>query len=233
MLTLLAGVAALGALALLASWFLARSRPAWWTPAAAPSNSADAAERLEHAVMRQITAMRPVAEPAPALTPAAVASESAAEWAVSIRQEDVAAWLQDRFPRWVASRGGAWPEDVSPPRIQLRADSILLGAAVRGVEGDVLWVDALPEVRADGSLWLAVNRTGIGRLPLPAAQILERLPQNLLGDAASRVLDIAAGRAPIAPKAELSLDDGRRVRLLSLRVHDGWLEVKAATIAPE
>lgn len=188
--------------------------------------------------MRQITAMRPVAEPAPAPTPsqpapAAVASESAAEWAVSIRQEDVAAWLHDRFPRWVESRGGTWPEDVSPPRIQLRADSILLGAAVRGVDGDVLWIDALPELRPDGSLWLTVNHTGIGRLPLPAAQILERLPQNLLGDAASRVLDIAAGRAPIAPKAELSLDDGRRVRLLSLRVHDGWMEVKASTIAPE
>lgn len=202
-----------------AAWLAAGAVPAWWTRAGAGVGTAQAAEALENAVVSQLTMVR---ETDPAL-PAGGPWRSA-EWAVSIKESDAAAWLTHRMPRWVENR---WPERAAEavrrsPRIEFAEGEVRIG--VRDDASRVVWASCVPRVGGDGSVWLEAASAAVGRVPVR---------QSWVGRAASaEVADVLAGRRALLPAGAMELEDGRRVRLVGLLVRDGRLEVRAVTERP-
>ncbi len=166
---------------LLVALGLSRATPAWWTrvQTLAP-DAASQAESLEAAAMAQASLVRPGAT-----TDGRWRSEP---WSVSLSEADANAWLGERLPRWVESRGDEvrWPRPVRAVRVAFHEDSIWLGALVLDAAADgnaaasigpardpqdqpasVLSVALTPRMDDAGQLWLAAGSVGVGRLTLP------------------------------------------------------------------
>jgi len=225
-----AGTAALAALA------LTRATPAWWRPIdPADPATIDAAQAVEHAVVRQLSALRPAASP-PATPDASWRSET---WSVSLSQADANAWLAARLPRWLESREKRvlWPAGVREVRVGFGDGVVRLGVrlAADGRE-QIAVAHVAPDLRADGSLWLPASWFSIGRLPVPGAWALggadpgDYLPADLARlPQVRRLADVLGGAAPLVNAAVIRLEDGRRVRLLRIAAREGRLELTCRT----
>lgn len=235
---LVAALVALAGLALLAgapvAW-LVHARPGWW-----PEQRGDMewalvrARGLENGVVTLLTDARPIngitghSEP----------------WAVSVRADDASAWLLARLPSWAAhqDRLGRWPSQIVETRARLDDGGVTLGVRVRpsGAAGDgsdqYLTARLEPSITADGALWLRAQTVSLGRLRVPASWMFadngeapslaaglvgapERVPADLLArPEARRVARALAGLEPLLIEPVLDLHDGRRVRLLAVRI---------------
>ncbi|MEL6329981.1 MAG: hypothetical protein AAFR38_09980 [Planctomycetota bacterium] len=161
-------------------------------------------------------------------------------WFHEIDDESATAWLSGRLPGWLAAEFGLdeWPEELSEVQVDFADGAIRVGARLGGRErGRVLSATLRPRVDDDGSLWLDAAGVAVGRLPLPTWWVIgeakagaaERLPDlDGLPDAGV-VADALMGREPVMDSAVLRLADGRRVRLLAIRVRNGKLEVLCQT----
>ncbi|GJQ30716.1 MAG: hypothetical protein HBSAPP03_26000 [Phycisphaerae bacterium] len=198
------GAAAL-AVAACGSWWLASTQPEWWQAAQAP-DAAVRAERIENAVVTELSAVR--AEEAP--------------WTVALSEEDVNAWLEARLVKWLENRGERWPERVSPPRVVL-LDGVMRAAVEIGGGGRVVVVEMKPRVD-DGGLWLDVRGVWIGRLRVPVAAVRAAWPSGL-----GKFAGVLSGERPVSPEAGMAVDGARRVRVLALTPRPGRLEVQART----
>jgi len=202
-------------LALGVSAWLAQCDPEWWPPKEA---GAPAAESFENAVVTQLSAVREAD------------AKGDAAWGVSLSEADVNAWLAHRLEPWLTNRDEnfRWPQSVSPLSVRLRDGVITFAASVDGL---VMSADAEPEVDASGALWMRVGTVHAGRLPVPAAWVLPgQLPERLRADPmAMRGVSIALGEAPVMADPVIKVDGARRVRVVSVQVREGRLEVKAVT----
>lgn len=239
---LLALIPCVIATTLLFALALSRLTPAWWVSvyAIAPEAAAQA-ERLEAAAMAQASLVRPGAKDG-----AVWRSEV---WSVSLSESDANAWLGERLPRWVESRGNEirWPAAVRGVRVVFREGAIWLGAQVRESEGgdasaqSIVSVGLTPRVDEGGRLWFSASSVDVGRLSMPPMVLrsARRDPGGsmLVPDSMSRrpdlapLIDVLMGAVPAAADPVMSLGDGRRVRLLSMRVRDGRLELTCRTEA--
>lgn len=228
----LAGLALI--LAAPALW-LANSRPTWW-PRAGPDLPAATirARALENGLVTLLTNIRPID----------LATGRSAPWSVAMQADDATAWLVARLPQWAAQqqRLGAWPPQIAETRAWFGPDALWLGARLRTSGTDQFLAARLePEIRADGALWLPARSISVGRLPLPAALMFSRtgtgpgLAADMLGTdrqvppalwqrpEALRATRAIAGLEPLLADPSIDLRDGRRVRLLSVRVEAGRL----------
>jgi hypothetical protein len=238
----LALIPCLIATALLVMLAMSRSTPAWWSAAYELGPEADAqAESLEAAAMAQASLVRR-GEVDGTLWKSEV-------WSVSLSESDANAWLGARLPRWVESRGSQirWPAVVRGVRVVFRDGAIWVGAQVRESEGEgrsaesIVSVGLVPRVDEAGRLWFGASSVGVGRLTMPPWVLggARRNPDGsvLVPDSLSQrrdigpLLDVLAGAAPAANEPVMSVGDGRRVRLLSMRVREGRLELTCRTEA--
>ncbi|MBK9188557.1 MAG: hypothetical protein IPM33_06320 [Phycisphaerales bacterium] len=215
---------------------LTRGVPIWWRSVSSDDpRTRELGESLENGVVRQFSAVR---EPDPD-SPHAWRSKP---WAVSLHASDANAWVATRLPKWLANqeRGVAWPGEISEVQIEFADEAVKVGMRVR-VRGrdQVLSAEVVPEIRADGSLWMPATWVRVGRLPVPASWVLERaqeggglLPRAVLELPETReMFDIFLGRRPVVHEAIIGVDDARRVRLLKIVPRDGRLELTARTEA--
>lgn len=213
---------------------MARSAPSWWVDvdAADPRN-------IELAELVQNGALSHLFEDRQSLVGGSV------EWPVKMTDEAANAWLNIKLPEWFAkiSDGLAWPDSVQQLQMVFDNGTVRIGARVRTEIGTRIYSCAIvPELHEDGSLWMKAHTVSMGRLTLPAGWVLsgadasaaKYIPEQLRGTAEAEALfEKLTGQLPLFDVAEVSLGDGRRVRLLGLRVRDGTVIAHCVTKNPE
>ena len=213
---------------------LARSAPSWWIDI----DSADP-RNIELAELVQNGALSHLFEDRQSLVGGSV------EWPVKMTDEAANAWMNIKLPEWFAkiSEGLEWPDSVQQLQMVFDNGTVRIGARVRTEIGTRIYSCAIvPELHEDGSLWMKAHTVSMGRLTLPASWVLggadasaaKYIPEQLRGTAEAEALfEKLTGQMPLFDVAEVSLGDGRRVRLLGLRVRDGTVIAHCVTKNPE
>lgn len=219
--------------ALLAALLLAGAAPDWAPPRPAPD--AHAAETFEHAVIRQLTAVRDE-DPTPPTPPAPPTPGdpvwASLPWSVSLTDDDLCAWLAHRLEPWALNRGllSAWPTNLSRPLVVCSEGVLHIGVRLGGPQGRLAHFSCIPRIADDGALWLTPTAAGVGRLRLPTEWVLR---DGLIGRGAdaqtAHLLACLRGERPLAARAIIPLEGRRRVRILDLSPRPGRLEVRCRT----
>jgi hypothetical protein len=206
-------------------WRLTWMAPSWWAPLDPDDQqTARLAERVEYRLAEEAHKIRP--EPQP--------------WWIEIEQDQINAWLAARLPEWVAhAHGIQWPAEVGLPQVNVDEGGVRLGLDIETNAGTRYVVAHLKPSIADGELALTLDGMSFGRLWLPGSSV-GTLEDRLAGTEAGRFLDdpsvatligLLEGNQHIDPT--LTLNDGRRVRVLKVRCDRGALLLNAETVAQE
>jgi hypothetical protein len=226
-LALTAGVTVLGLLAMV----LSRAAPAWWRIYRPTEELRETATAVENAVVSTLYRQR---SPDHAHTPDDRAPADGAPWGVALRDGDASAWLALRLPDWIDGHAPSprWPGELSQPQVRFEEGLVRVGVLLRRESGErVLTASLRPRLDEHGALWFRLSWVSIGRMPIPAGLVLDRV-QGLLAPfveddrAFARVL---SGRAPATDEPVIRLEDGRLVRLIGVRVLDGRIEFECRT----
>ena len=232
------GACALIAIGGLSAMALVQESPTWWrTIHADDPRTIETARRLENGVVSELHHARARADDA---GPAETLWRSD-DWTVALRAADANAWLSARLPRWLASYDDEvdWPAELSELQVQFEEDRIHVGAKI-DVDGHdrVFSATLRPVMRDDGSIWMRADTVRVGRLGLPAAWVLqdsERLirayvPEEFRGfEETEGMFSAFRGELPLVNEPVITLEDGRRVRLLALASRRGYLEITCRT----
>jgi hypothetical protein len=222
---------------------LAHSTPTWWAEAPTAALGVPTPEEIERgAVLENLIINRLYS---PEGTPNLAGG---VEWAVSLPEADVNAWLNTRLPKWLnnQSERPVWPVELS--RIIVRFEDGVIRLGARTVRSDTPQIYAATillsllhgERPSGGELWLRTPWLWIGRLPVPSGLLVGRLradPSRDLPKHLSKLpqtktfVDALAGEGPIVPRVSLKLEDGRRVRVTRVEVREGRLSVWCVTEA--
>ncbi len=251
----LAGVAALlgiGGAGWAFAHRLTRAAPDWWRQVDAESEQTrQRAEAFENAFAKELTRVRPPAAPEAAAVssaeepaPAPLVSEP---WSVRIDPEYANAWLNTSMKDWAVGWSETdsfdeWPKEIEQIQVAFRDGSMEVGIRYQSSRRDptrtrVLTMGVKPWVDEEGHLWLEADSVGFGQLRLPAGLFLtdeqtRRLPRHVRElPEAQRLLRTLVGDRPATWNPVVELPDGREVRLLSVRVLDGQLELTCRTEA--
>jgi hypothetical protein len=162
-------------------------------------------------------------------------------WTIEVRSAEVNAWLNVRLPKWLANQKDEfhWPAEVSDIQVEFHDDRITIGARVRaGDRHQVLTATLAPRLDPQGRLYLPAQSVNLGRLNIPASWVLDpiranaeayiptqlrRLPETEL------LFKAFEGEQALLQRALVRLNDGRRIRILSVQPRDGRLLVTCQT----
>ena len=205
--------------------------PLWWrTVRRDDPRTIESARRVEDGVWNNLYSVRSGQMP-----------DGGVEWTVALKAADANAWLNARFPMWIANQWDSefWPAELREIQVDFDDTGIRIGIEIQGNgEKRVLSATIHPAVAEDGSLWMPASWIHVGRLGIPASLVLSADTVQTSGYIPDRILDLPeaqgmmsafAGNNPMVDNAVVSLGDGRRVRLISLRTRGGWLEITCRT----
>ncbi len=223
----------------MASATLTRAAPSWWQNIADDNATAERARAVENATISQLYLVRR-AEPRSTGPTSPEGAWVSTRWSVSVRESDASAWLTSRLPRWLAGQRTLpeWPEGLSQFQVRFQDGTIRAGVRTETRDGPrYVTATFIPEIDGEGALWLRAAWVHVGRLPVPAGWVIggpsdpdSMLPPELLErPEAAMFLDVARGESPLAVEPSIALEDGRRVRLVDLRLRDGRAEVTMRT----
>lgn len=233
--TLLVG----GILAGLAAKSAADAAPVWWRTVDPKSpQTIRSARDLQNEVITQLHWTERGVDPD--FQPTSTRQMRSGEWTMRLDAEEVNAWLNVEFPKWVENQmaGARWPDNLRDLQVNFRDGRAQVGVRIVGDTRDsYLSATLQPRIEADGSLWVTAARVRVGRLPLPAEWAIAGAVQwqaelaELLADApeARRVINALQGEGPLFGEAVIHLEDGRRVHVLELELADGVLAVTCRT----
>lgn len=200
---------------------MARSAPRWWSEVSLVSEAArgpagaEAAQRLENAITTELHRGRRGGE----------------SWEFTLHESQANAWIAHRLPRWLAHRDPAVVKELPEVRVRFEPGRVLLGAQ----QGDRVVGCALQVGLDDrGALRAKMRDARVGRAPLPGslARSVARdaMPQRLREDPdAVRILEAVLTGTPTEERVTLRLEDGRRVRIVGVRVESGTLTIGCVT----
>lgn len=223
----------------LVSATLSRAAPSWWRQFRPTPELRERATAVENAAISRLYAHHPP-DPAWLANPGDEPWRSA-QWSIALKDEDASAWLTARLPEWVDAHAEIprWPVALGRPQVRFETGLVRIGVTLRRDDGErVLTASVRPVLREDGSLWLRAHWIHVGRLPIPATLLLNRvgerldryLPTPIADDPHSAgFIAVLRGRAPLAVEPTVRLEDGRLVRLVGLRVTEGRIEIDCRT----
>lgn len=197
---------------------LARSTPRWWSEAAADSGVSggeEAAQRLENAITTELHRGRRGGE----------------AWEFTLHELQANAWIAHRLPRWLAHRDPGVVKELPEVRVRFEPGRVLLGALRDGrVVGCALQIG----LDDRGAMRARMRDARVGRAPLlgSLARSVARdaMPQRLRDDPdAVRILEAVLTGTPTEERVSLRLEDGRRVRIVGVRVESGTLTIGCVT----
>lgn len=206
-------ITALLSILLSAGAWLASRPPSWWA-SLEPTPETDAtAQALERGLVNTIQRPRRHGE----------------TWIIEVRASDANAWLATRLPKWLAHEGADLERYCRDAALRFEPGRITLAARLAGPSAErIVLTSFRPRITTSGALHADDVRLGVGRLALPLAlgvhRLLPELPQNSdTAQASARIVKNLTSGQPLTPTATIALDDGRRVRLLDLRVEQDRL----------
>lgn len=216
MLLLLCGI---GAFVL---WRLSLAAPDWYHPPDPASRVIAAlADDVEYHVVQNVQQNRPT-EP---------------RWAIRLSQHEVNSWLATRLRKWVEHDADVdWPASLGTPQFLFEPDRISIALPIDDGSGRSRTVVARLHPSIDnGKLTIAIDRVAIGRIELPGepmANLLQELsagaPEVMADSRLREVIDAISQRRNINTEFELS--DGRRIRLIGVRISDKQIDLTAETL---
>lgn len=203
---------------------LARESPSWWRTVD-PENPriVDLAERVEQAVVSSMHRARPIGEP----------------WTVAVTAPQANAWLNVKLPRWVRSRNAQWPDQIGQVQTHFGDGKVSVGVRIGSdTEDQIVAATVNPRLHDDGALWLTQPSTNAGRLDIPAGWTIARLqswlpPEIREREMTARMLDALRQRGPVIPATFVDLEDGRRIRLVDVRIENDRLLLTCVTEMPD
>jgi hypothetical protein len=208
---------------MLGLWRLTYMAPAWWSPPDPDDRQTEAlAERVEYRLAEEAHKIR--TEPSP--------------WWIEIKQDQINAWLASRLPDWVAHEHGLqWPAEVGRPQVNLNEGGVSVGVDIETDVGTRYVVAHLAPRFVDGELSLTLDSVSVGRMRIPGSSV-GSVMDRVRASGTGRFLDdpsvealIAALEGGQAIDPTLTLNDGRRVRLLDVRCTRGALLLQCRTAA--
>lgn len=221
-LILLSGALVLLAGIVLGLWRWSSLPPTWYQPPDPHDQRVQMlAERVEYRLVEELQKIRPPRD----------------NWTLRIRDEYLNMWLAARLPQWIEHDSALeWPPQLGTP--QLRFESAGISAAVPlqvGRSRRMLVVRVWPTINADGELCVRLDRVAMGRISV-AGEPFAALAATLSGAAPSvmeqahvqETLKVLQGDRAISPI--INLADGRRVRLVELRLGDGDVDLTFETL---
>lgn len=209
---------------------LLRAAPTWWRQVRVDeAQTQQIAQEVENNVVTLLHLAREGARES-----AAGGTWHSEPWSVAIPAADANAWINARLPKWLETSGAGvrLPPEFRDTQTQFDDGQVWVGVAYAGGEdARILSASVTPAIGADGMLSIRLDRVYIGRLPLSRAilsEVVERLDAGNDPEVLDTVRTLLAGeRVGVSPV--LDLEDGRRVRITSLRPRDGRLEVTCVT----
>lgn len=209
---------------------LASRSPRWFVPVVVDTSMREMAQRLENRIITEAYRYRGVPREGPKGAP----RQTGENWTLRITEQEATAWLSVKLPEWLVNHDPAarLPASVGDLQAHFSGGRVLVGGRA---EGATVSVSASPVV-ANG-VWLSGVRAGLGSLQLPLwlggwAIVKKDAALNADGEAVWKAI---RGEAPILKDASVKLEDGRRVRVIAVRMgekKDGILEVECATEVP-
>lgn len=231
---------------LIVGWLLAQGRPGWWKLV----NAQDAgvrlmAENVENGLTTLLNQHRATSAVPPLTSRAATANQPASDsavapqsppsagvdWKMTLDQGAASAWLAARLPAWVEHELGAgkWPRVVRQVQARFDDDRIEVAAEVGSADSPrIVTLRLRPWVDDKGAVWIDVTSASLGLLPVPVSAAMSSITAN--GHAGTQeLLDILSGKRAALPRGEISLPDGRHVRLRGAKAADGVLTIECRT----
>ena len=203
-------------------WRLMDVAPSWYAPPNAADQSViDLADRVEYRLVQETQRIRPAQDD---------------RWSLRITDAQINAWLSARLSKWIMHQTGSpWPAEVGTPQVNFspRGISITL-PLMHELKTRYVTVRVKPTIQS-GTLRLELQRVAIGRVGLPGeavANLLQTIAESAPGamdhPQIKTTLDWLDRREHIDPVLEL--EDGRRIRLLNIRLDHGSVDVTAQTL---
>lgn len=201
--------------------------PDWWRP---PSSTDPATLESARAVENGVTTVLHQQRP------------DDAAWTMLLTESDVNAWLAARLKNWVRNQRDdfVWPSEVKEVLIHLEPGVLRVGIEIERRGAVIICSASLtPRVDEDGSLWISATAFHIGTLPVPARWALRAAESPLrevmptsIGDSpeSGSILSALLGAGALSREPVLRLSDGRRVRIVEIRVEEGRLLVTCRSV---
>ena len=205
-----------------AAWWWLQSAPSWYDPPDAADPAVVAfAETVEKRVVEEMQRIRPEGDDA---------------WTLRVRDGQLNAWLLERLPAWLEREASfAWPPALGAPQAHFGPDGIDVGIAIReGPLAERVVVARVEPALVDDRMALRLVSVGLGRARIGSAPI-ERFtdllgsvaPDALDPEARERIVALLDGRTTFEPVVPLA--DGRHVRVIDFRLHDGAVDITSRT----
>lgn len=193
--------------------------PAWWDQAGATAPDApDVAAAVERGVTTVVHKPR----------------DPDTTWQVEVTQAQLNAWFAHRFEQWMANQGEAWPDAAGHPRLALEPARVLIGVPLGGESSRrVVSASFLVNLDAEGALGARLHEVRIGNLAVPMG-VLHAAITQAVGDApeAAAAIEALLTGGPLLDDPSITLEDGRRVTLVALTIHDNRLVATCRTDPP-
>ncbi|MBX3387972.1 MAG: hypothetical protein KF691_00810 [Phycisphaeraceae bacterium] len=151
-------------------------------------------------------------------------------WRIRVTEEEATAWIAAKLGEWLANRDP--PARIPPEISELQAHFGSGRAWVAGLLDDRVYAVSTGFRANEKGLWFSGARAGIGSLAFPVswgAMGFVGMDDSGVGGWVWRLL---SGREPLLPGATIRLEDGRRVRVIAVRVLPGAIEAECRTEAP-
>lgn len=178
--------------------------PSWWSPSEVKDEATlQRASNFEQRVTAQVHTIRESAEP----------------WGFRVTQKQVNEWLATRLPRWIEhDKELQWPSGID--QVQVRFGNGVLEVAGRG--GGPVWRGRFGVALSGATCQLKPLGAGVGLIPsvgIGLDGLVEMVPEGVLNP-----------EGAIEMPTEMTLVDGRRVRLVDFELLPGELAVLLETI---
>jgi len=237
----------------LIAWRISRQAPDWWRQVdASDPETVTRAESLENGIASAMHRVDRPLEISPGGSDAVASGDSGGAawrsepWSFSVSAADANAWLNTRLWKWLANRDERLirPDALREVQIEFEDGLIRLGVRLDGGggwlgDGRVLSASVRAGVERGTALRVPAVSVAIGRLPLPPGLILDEAERSLSAlvpegadtrDVMVWVFDSLSGSESerrIEPVVDVG--GGRRVRIVSVRARNGWLELTCRT----
>lgn len=201
--------------------WLTWSAPAWYEPPSPEDRKAVAlADKVEYRLVEEVQKIRPLERD---------------EWTLRVHDGQINAWLSVRLPKWIAHQENAqWPEQLGTPQVRFQPKGVSVALPLREGRFTRTLVARFIPAFVDGKLQLRVDEVSLGRINVggePLAKLIELLesvnPEALRSAQVQPIIDLLSQGELVEPELELS--DGRRVKLLNVRLGEGTMDLTAVT----
>ena len=180
--------------------------PSWWSPVyVQDERPLQRASDFEQLVTARVHEIRDSEDP----------------WGFRVSQDQVNEWLATRLPMWIEhDEKLQWPSGIN--QVQVRFGDGQIEVAGRG--GGPVWRARFGVSVSGSTCQLEPQSAGVGRIPvfgMGLDGLVEMVPEGVLND-----------QGVIEMPTEMTLVDGRRVRLVDFELIHGELAVLLETLPP-